>query len=156
VFVIGKGAVERLLADVARVPEFIISLQQYADLAALPPFAHLDPDQLAELAQHGNWMSAAPGDAVVTEGEPGHAFYVVESGQLDVEESGRWVRTLRPGDHFGEVALLLDTPRTATVRASTPIRAFRLDRAGFDALLADEFRHGRLLSHTPLRQIWDH
>ena len=49
-----------------------------------------------------------------------------------------------PGEHVGELALLLDQPRIATVRAITPVRAYRLDRAGFDHLLRDAFHRGTL------------
>ncbi len=154
-FVLDKSTVDRLLADIARVPTLVTSLQQYADLVALPPFAHLDPVAIAALAAHGSWVLAGPGEVIVAQGEAGDAFYVVQAGQLDVAESGRRVRTLAPGAHFGEVALLLDTARTATVAATTPARLFRLDRVGFDALLADEFRRGRLSSHAPQR-FWDH
>ena len=51
---------------------------------------------------------------------------------------------------------MLDVPRTATVRATTVARLFRLDRDGFEALMADEFRRGRLRSHAPERYVWDH
>jgi CRP-like cAMP-binding protein/Zn-dependent protease len=156
VFVIGKSAVDRLLADTAQLPGYATTWQQYADLAELPPFAHLDATRIADLAGRGSWVDVPPGEAVVVEGEPGDAFYVVANGQLTVDESGRVVRTLHAGDHFGEVALMLDVPRTATVRAATPARLFRLDRDGFDALLADEFRRGRLRSHAPERYVWDH
>ena len=155
VFVVGKSTVDRLLADIARVPILVTSLQQYADLVALPAFAHLDPSALAALAERGTWVTVGPGEEVVTEGAPGDAFYVLQAGQLTVHEAGREVRTLAPGAHFGEVALLLDIPRTATVRATTPARVFRLDRGGFDSLLAAEFRRGRLSSHAP-QQFWDH
>jgi putative peptide zinc metalloprotease protein len=156
VYAIGKSAVDRLLADVARLPEFATSLQQYADLGGLPAFEQLGPAELAALTVQGSWVSVMPGEVVVTEGELGDVFYVVQSGQLVVDEAGRQVRTLRPGAHFGEVALLLDIPRTATVRAVTLARLFRLDRRGFDTLLADEFRRGRLSSHAPELRVWDH
>src|SRR5262249_32499352 len=155
VYVIGKSAVDRLLADTARLPQYAMTWQQYADLAELPTFAHLDTARLADLADLGAWLDVPPGEAVVTQGERGDAFFVVRQGQLTVDENGRRVRTLRPGDHFGEVALLLEVPRTATVRAVTASRLFRLDRVGFDTLLADEFRRGRLHSHAPERHVWD-
>ena len=156
VFVIGKSAVDRLLAETAQLPGYTTTWQQYADLAELPPFAHLDAGRIADLASRGSWVDVPPGEAVVVEGETGDAFYAVASGQLTVDEAGRVVRTLHAGDHFGEVALMLDVPRTATVRAATVARLFRLDRDGFEALMADEFRRGRLRSHAPERYVWDH
>ena len=53
------------------------------------------------------------------------------------------VATLGPGEHFGEIALIEHVPRTATVAARTPVRAFRLDRDGFDELVAGSFRRDR-------------
>ncbi|HTY71064.1 MAG TPA: cyclic nucleotide-binding domain-containing protein [Actinomycetes bacterium] len=156
VYVLGKSAVDRLLADVATLPEYVTTWQQCADLAALPAFEHLDPGRLTELVQRGRWIDVAPGQAVVRQGEEGDAFYVVSRGQLAVDEDGHEVRTLHAGDHFGEVALLLDIMRTATVRAVTPSRVFRLEREDFDVMLAEEFRRGRLHGHTPERYVWDH
>jgi CRP-like cAMP-binding protein len=80
----------------------------------------------------------------VVQGEAGDAFYAIGSGQVEVEEDGRPVPGLGPGAYFGEIALLLDTPRTATVRARTMVRAYRLDREGFDRLLAGAFKRGTL------------
>jgi CRP-like cAMP-binding protein len=156
VFVVDKSAVDRLLAETAQLPGYATTWQQYADLGALPAFAHLDVARLADLAERGSWVDVPAGEAVVTEGEPGDAFYAVAHGQLTVDEDGRVVRTLHAGDHFGEVALMLDVPRTATVRAATATRLFRLGREGFAALMADEFRRGRLRSHAPERYVWDH
>jgi CRP-like cAMP-binding protein len=56
-----------------------------------------------------------------------------------VTQDGRRLRTLGAGDHFGELALLLDVPRTATVRAVTPTRLFRVDRDAFDQLVRRAF-----------------
>jgi cAMP-dependent protein kinase regulator len=61
-----------------------------------------------------------------------------------------------PGQYFGEVALLMDVPRTATVRARTPLRAFRVEREGFDRLVADSFRRGRLKPNIVLDRTQEH
>ncbi len=101
-------------------------------------------------------MRLAAGDVEVAEGEPGDAFYVVGSGRLQVVQGGQPVVDLEPGQHFGELALLLDAPRNATVRALTPVRVFRLPREGFDALLASAFRRGLVRPNLALDRTWDH
>ncbi len=152
-FVISRSAFERLLADRAEVAAVATTLQQCDELRALPCFAHLGPGELVELGARGEWRTVAPGEAVVTQGEVGDAFYAVHSGRFHVEEDGAYVRTIDPGEHFGEIALLHAVPRVATVRATTPARVFRLDVAGFDALVRRAFSSGAVrpnlaLDHT--------
>ena len=72
------------------------------------------------------------------------AFFVVASGHADVVQDGATIGAVGPGGHFGEIALLEDVPRTASVVASTPLRAFRLDREAFDAVLLQAFRAGTI------------
>ena len=86
----------------------------------------------------------------------GDAFYAIGSGQVDVERGGHVVDVMGPGQYFGEVALLMDVPRTATVRARTPLRAFRVEREGFDRLVADSFRRGRLKPNIVLDRTQEH
>jgi CRP-like cAMP-binding protein len=81
-----------------------------------------------------------PGTTVVREGDAGERFYVVFAGMLSVTSSVMGPReVLRPGDYFGEVALAMDVPRTATVRSITPAVVASCDRATFDELLRPLF-----------------
>ena len=144
VFEVDKSSFERLLADMIHVPDFAPTLQEAVELRGLPAFTHLEPDQLAGLRREGSWVTFAPGEVVMRQGTPGDAFYAVASGRLDVVQNRRVIANLGPGDFFGEVALLLDVPRTATIRARTPVRAFRLDRQAFRRLVARAFRRGSL------------
>jgi CRP-like cAMP-binding protein/Zn-dependent protease len=148
VFEVDKGTFDQLLAEMAEAPDFGPTLQAAAELRSLPPFSHLDQVGIAELLEHGSWETFHAGETIVTQGEVGDAFYAIGSGQVEVLTSGSRAQVLGPGTFFGEVALLLDVPRTATVKAITAVRAYRLDREGFDALVGDAFRRGTLNPHV--------
>jgi CRP-like cAMP-binding protein/Zn-dependent protease len=154
VFVVDKGTFDRLLADAATPPDLAPTLQSLSELRALPAFTHLGSRELGELLRQGSWIRAAPGDDLVRQGDPGDAFYAIGAGQADVLEDGAAIRRLGPGGYFGEIALLRDVPRTATVRAVTPVRAFRLERDGFDALVAGSFDRGVL--RPSAGRTWEH
>jgi CRP-like cAMP-binding protein len=82
----------------------------------------------------------APGTVVVREGDLGDRFYVVFAGMLAVANRAMGKRELlRPGDYFGEVALAMQMPRTATVTAITPAVVASCDRATFDEFLRPLF-----------------
>jgi CRP-like cAMP-binding protein len=117
-------------------------MQAYAELRALAVFRGLSTADLALVLDHGTWEAVAPGEIVIEQGAPGDAFYALGAGQVDVVRDDEVVATLGPGDHFGEVALLNDAPRNATVIAHTPGRVFRLDREGFTQVVARTLRRG--------------
>lgn len=156
VFVVDKGTFDRLLADMLHVPEFEPTLAAISELGELPAFSHLEADELADLYEHGTWQNVPPGREVVRQGEEGDAFYAVRAGQLEVVKDGDVVRELGPGDAFGELALLLDQPRAATVRTRTAARVYRLDREGFDRLVAEAFRRGSLNPSAPIDRAKHH
>ena len=110
------------------------------ELARIELLAGLPGETLARLGERMDRRDVAPGEAVVREGEDGERFYVVLSGMLSVAQAERGERrVLRPGDSFGEVALLVGVPRTATVKAMTPATVASCDRATFDELVRPLF-----------------
>jgi CRP-like cAMP-binding protein len=153
VFEVDKGAFDHLLADKLHLPDFEPTLQQVAELRGLSCFAGLSTAQLWELLEWGAWVSFAPGEQIMREGDVGDSFYAISSGQVDIVKDERLVTTIGRGSYFGEVALLMEVPRTATVIARTPVRAFRLDREGFDRLVGDAFRRGSLISHAVTEEL---
>lgn len=153
-FEVDKGTFDRLLADDMRAPEFGHTMQALAELRELSVFHGLDSEQLAAILEHGGWIAASPGEVLVTQGEPGDRFYVVASGRAEVIRDGARVGSVSKGRYFGEVALLRNVPRTATVTASTPMRLFALDREGFELVVADAFRRGTL--RPAADRIWQH
>jgi CRP-like cAMP-binding protein len=103
------------------------------ELARVELLAGLPGETLARLGERMERRELAAGERVVAEGEGGDRFYVVLSGLLRASQSERGERALlRPGEYFGEVALLVDVPRTATVQAVTPATVASCDRATFD------------------------
>ena len=144
VFVVDKPTFDRLLMERSERPAYAPTVQLVDELRSLPPFASLKTEALIDLSQRGWWANLAPGEVLFTQGEPGDTFCVIEHGRLEVEINGELVRQMGAGQHVGELALLLDSPRTATVRALTAARLFTIDRATFDALIASQFRRGEM------------
>ena len=100
----------------------------------------LPGEHLSKLAARLEREEIAPGATVVRQGDEGDRFYVVLSGLLNVTQEGIGERRmLRPGDTFGEVALAMKIPRTASVRAVTPAVVASCDQETFDELLRPLF-----------------
>lgn len=110
----------------ARIPE-----EQLRLLSRSQIFAPLPPPTLEQLAESLEEVLVEPGRVVVRQGESGDRFYLVRDGTLRVVINGRDVQTLGPGDSFGEIALLRDVPRTASVMAETDAVLYALDRDTF-------------------------
>ena len=116
---------------VAADHEGIIHEQELALIRRLPMFAPLRADQLERLAAELEPVTAHAGQAIIREGEPGDRFYIIAAGRCDVSAGGRPIRVMQPGDSFGEIALLNDIPRTATVVALDDVELFALERRPF-------------------------
>jgi MFS family permease len=100
-------------------------------LRANPIFAPLPGSTLEQVAASLEEARVPAGEEIVRQGEPGDRFYLIKDGALDVNVDGELVQSLAPGDSFGEIALLRDVPRTATVRARSDAVLYALDRRHF-------------------------
>lgn len=112
-------------------------------LNSVAMFRPLPMPAIDELALHLERVDLDAGEEVVVQGEHGDRFYVIGDGEADVVGDGRLIRTLRTGDGFGEIALLHDVLRTATVRARTRLRLYTLDRHHFLSAVTDYESSGR-------------
>lgn len=125
VFLLASGRLSEIDSSVA-VPEVRISL-----LRSLPIFAPLPAPALERVASRLVPTGAASGAVVVRQGDPGDRFYIIEDGEVTVSKDGRPVASLGSGDFFGEIALLREIPRIATVTARTGTRLYALERDDF-------------------------
>lgn len=105
--------------------------EQIEVLNKVDMFRPLPMPAIDNLALHLDHADFAAGQEVFHQGDHGDRFYVIEDGQADVIGEGRLIRTMRPGDGFGEIALLHDTLRTTTVCARTALRLYTLGRHHF-------------------------
>ena len=112
------------------VPASVTELSRVGLLASLPG------ETLTRLAERMSREELSPGTPVIVENEPGDRFFVLLSGLASVSQEGRGaLRVLRPGEAFGEVALLMGIERTASVTAMTACVVASCDQATFDELI---------------------
>jgi CRP-like cAMP-binding protein len=109
----------------------IVPHRELALLRGVPLFAPLTLVVVERLARAMVAGRHAAGESVVSQGEAGDAYFVVGDGRATVTIDGEPVRELGPGDGFGEIALLEDRPRTASVVADGPLETFALPRDAF-------------------------
>jgi CRP-like cAMP-binding protein len=92
----------------------------------VPIFAGLDPRELETIARTVHERTFAPGDVVAQENQGGVGFFIIRDGEAKVTVAGNEVRRLHAGDHFGEIALITEGPRTATVTAESELKCYGL------------------------------
>ena len=101
----------------------------------VPLFSDLDRKELDRIAASMKQRTFNAGDKVTTEGQSGVGFFVIEEGEATVTVGGDERRRLGPGDYFGEVALLNESARTATITADTDLRCYGLTSWEFRPLV---------------------
>jgi CRP-like cAMP-binding protein len=104
-------------------------------LKSVPLFEDLSRKELVQLERVCEDVQVEPGKVLCREGQTGDEFFVIVDGRLQVTRKSRPVSTLSSGDFVGEIALVTELPRTATVTAETPVRLFVLTRREFHAVL---------------------
>jgi CRP-like cAMP-binding protein len=103
-----------------------------------PLFWNCTRRELQQIAQLADEIDLREGKEMTRQGERGREFFVLLEGDADVIKDGRTINTLGSGDFFGEIALVSDTPRTATVKATSPVRALVITDRAFRRLLKDQ------------------
>jgi MFS family permease len=119
----------RWLAEIDR--SIVVPTAELDRLRAIAMFAALPPPTIEQLASDLVPIELDAGDVVFRQGEYGDRFYIVDSGEVEIEIDGREVNVLGPGDYFGEIALLHDIPRTGTARARRSTKLYALERDDF-------------------------
>jgi CRP/FNR family transcriptional regulator, cyclic AMP receptor protein len=122
-------------------------------LRRAPLFEGLSKRELAQLARVSEDLEVPAGKVLCKEGEIGHEFFVIIDGEVEVTRNGRRVATRGGEDFVGEIALLEQTPRTATVTAKTPLRLFVLTSSSFKTLIDDNPSVERKVLRTLARRV---
>jgi MFS family permease len=128
-------------------------LRELRVIRAVPMFRPLSAPVLERLASDATTVAAAAGSTVIREGERGDRFYVVVEGRAEVQVHGIATRTLGPGDAFGEIALLHDIPRTATVLAIDPTQLVAIEREPFLVALTGQPRSRAMAVQLATRHL---
>jgi MFS family permease len=134
---VGIGAIMAVVLAVALRPmarsegRVVVSVDRIRQLQAVELFAGVPAATLETLARQARPTTAQMGEPIVVQGEIGHAYFVLVSGGAEVAVDGQVVNRLAAGHGFGELALLYDIPRTATVTATEPCHLLVIDRWAF-------------------------
>ena len=106
-------------------------------IAHVPLFQHCSKSELKRIAGLADELDLPVGKVLIREGEPGREFFVLLDGRVDVSRKGQSLNTLQSGDFFGEVALVSNAPRNATITALTMLRVLVVTDRDFRNLLRE-------------------
>jgi CRP-like cAMP-binding protein len=120
-------------------------IRLYQTMVSSGQFKDMPYEAIQILLRVGQFQDFTPGQRVIKEGDAGRAFYIIQKGALKVYQEGTVLRSLERGDVFGEIALLEDVPRTATVVAETNSRILAISVDEFWRVLANNFPFGLFL-----------
>ena len=117
-------------------------IERMLELRRVPLFERLEPEDLQRVAALADERSFPAGEPIVREGDVGNELFVILEGQVRVDKedpdgSTRAIRTYEEGEHFGELAVLLEQPRVATVVAVTDVRTLVIGGDGLTAILRE-------------------
>jgi CRP/FNR family cyclic AMP-dependent transcriptional regulator len=104
-------------------------------MARIPIFSECSKKELREISKLLTSIKVKPGEVLAEQGKPGHHFVVIEHGRATVRRDGNDIGTLGPGDFFGELAMIADAPRTATVVADEEMLVWIVSHGEFSSLL---------------------
>jgi CRP-like cAMP-binding protein len=162
VYALDRDSFERLVAPQIRDYGLTVQhIEERSELARMSLFRQTGPSELDPILDLLQTEEYPAGADVIRQGDPGDRFYLVRQGRVEVLLRGadgaeRVLNEMGPGDYFGEMALLSDAPRSATVRAITPVRLWSLDQASFHELLLGEFQLGAAFSSEVERREETH
>jgi CRP/FNR family transcriptional regulator, cyclic AMP receptor protein len=125
-------------------------------IARVPLFERCSKRELAAIANIADQIERPEGRVVVREGELGQEFWVLVEGSAEVSRDGRRVATLGPGDFFGEIALVSNVPRTASVKTTSPVRALVVSSRDFWTLLDESPTTQRKILETVGERLAKH
>ena len=111
-----------------------MALSKTETMARHPLFKGLRKHDLEFLASNMDEIDVPAGQRLITEGDPNHAFFVLEEGQVEVTVGGKRRRVMGPGEFFGEISMDALMKATATVTTTSPVHAFVVSHAQFGAL----------------------
>jgi CRP-like cAMP-binding protein len=117
-------------------------------IGKIPLFKHCSARELGEIAAIADELDLKEGTELTKEGKAGREFFAIVEGTADVLMGGKWINSVHQGDFLGEIALITGRPRTATVKATSPVRVLVITARDFRRLLenAPEIQRKVLLS----------